>query len=71
MRLYESPPSGKGVNGQDTTAPVFDCSGGPCAPIPINLSVDAPTYLNSLQVNAALPLSLRGSGEHRFGVDWV
>lgn len=89
-----------GVNPQPTLAPIFQCSNGTCASVPINLGVDTPTYLSlygtgirnrsSLgnvsvtingtgvpvlfagpqgsyagldQVNVAVTLSLRGSGE--------
>jgi uncharacterized protein (TIGR03437 family) len=89
-----------GVNGAQSAVPIFDCSGGACLSVPINLGVDTPTYLNLFgtgirnrsslssvivtiqgnsvpvlfagpqgyyvgldQVNVAVPLSLRGSGE--------
>jgi uncharacterized protein (TIGR03437 family) len=89
-----------GVNGQESVAPIYQCSGATCSSTPINLGVDTPTYLElygtgirnepSLsnvsvtingtsvqvlfagsqggfvgldQVDVAVPLSLRGTGE--------
>ncbi len=109
--LFTADASGKGVAAalvirvgvnppQQTIAPIFQCSNGTCAAVPISLGVDTPTYLSlygtgirnrsSLgnvsvtingvgvpvlfagpqgsytgldQVNVAVPLSLRGTGE--------
>jgi uncharacterized protein (TIGR03437 family) len=89
-----------GVNGQESVALIYQCSGATCLSTPINLGVDTPTYLelygtgirNELsisnvsvtingtsvpitfagaqggflgldQVDVAVPLSLRGTGE--------
>jgi uncharacterized protein (TIGR03437 family) len=89
-----------GVNGQESAALIYQCSGTTCSSTPINLGVDTPTYLElygtgirgetSLsnvgvaingtsvpitfagaqggflgldQVDVAVPLSLRGTGE--------
>jgi uncharacterized protein (TIGR03437 family) len=89
-----------GVNGQESAALIYQCSGATCSSTPINLGVDTPTYLElygtgfrnepSLsnvsvtingtsvpvtfagaqggflgldQVDVAVPLSLRGTGE--------
>jgi uncharacterized protein (TIGR03437 family) len=34
-----------GVNGQESVAPIYQCSGATCSSTPINLGVDTPTYL--------------------------
>jgi len=34
------------VNGEQSSAPIFDCSSGACLSVPINLGIDTPAYLS-------------------------